>query len=94
MASARCGLDSQYFTSLSIERLRRFAVLQIVRFIVTGTGVLEQKPRDSNDRSSVGPSTHWPTYQKSRSDYDILESTCNSQSKQSFLCFDRKSIVS
>jgi hypothetical protein len=55
MASARCGLDSQYFTSLSIERLRRFAVLQIVRFIVTGTGVLEQKPRDSNDRSSVGP---------------------------------------
>ena len=34
----------------------------------TGTGVLgAERPRDSNERSGVGPPTHWPTYHSNKS---------------------------
>ena len=51
--------------------------LSLLNKSLLGLAYWEQKPRDSNDRSVVGPSTHWPTYHKNRSNFLNRHATHN-----------------
>jgi hypothetical protein len=57
-----------------------------------GLAYWEQKSRDSNERSGVGPSTHWPTYHKNRSNY-LNRQAYHNQSRAFFVSTVRVSYL-
>jgi hypothetical protein len=59
---------------------------------VTGTGVLGAETTRFKRSAGVGPSTHWPTYQKSRSDY-LNRHVTHNQSRAFFVSTVRVSYL-
>ena len=78
-------------TTSCAQDIFRVTMLGFISVLLLGLAYWEQKPRDSNDRS-VGPSTHWPTHQKSRSDYLNRHATHN-QSRAFFVSTVRVSYL-